>query len=124
MMPRDIRKIYADRDLIAEYKELETSIRSLDAGIPIPPPVAHCRDRGNARHPQATAGLRGMRDHLRLIWNQDWVNRLNPLPTTGLMGAVLEAAYESAANPNREPLSKEAMALFYEQVRGVKNGSV
>ena len=39
MKPRDIRKIYADPALIAEYNELEFEIRSLDIGRPIPPPV-------------------------------------------------------------------------------------
>ena len=32
MKPRDIRKIYTDPALIAEYNGLEAEIRSLDAG--------------------------------------------------------------------------------------------
>ena len=39
MKPRDIRKIYTDPALIAEYNGLEAEIRSLDAGYPLPPPV-------------------------------------------------------------------------------------
>jgi hypothetical protein len=33
----DIRKIWADPELTAEYHDLLTEIRSLDAGIPVPP---------------------------------------------------------------------------------------
>jgi hypothetical protein len=35
----DIRKIYANPELLETYRALELEIRSLDAAIPIPPPV-------------------------------------------------------------------------------------
>ena len=38
-MALDIRKIYASPELLARYNDLVTEIRSLDSGIPIPPPV-------------------------------------------------------------------------------------
>ena len=39
MNPRDIRKIYTSPSLQAEYNDLLVDIRSLDSGIPVPPPV-------------------------------------------------------------------------------------
>ena len=39
MTVRDIRKIYASPELQAQYNELLTEIRSLDVGIPVPPPT-------------------------------------------------------------------------------------
>lgn len=55
MTTRDIRKIYASKELQAEYNELLTEIRALDSGIPVPPPV----------HVAALKHMRGILDSLK-----------------------------------------------------------
>jgi hypothetical protein len=55
MSALDIRKIYASPALQAEYNELLTEIRSLDSGVPVPPPV----------HVSALAYMRGLLVSLR-----------------------------------------------------------
>jgi hypothetical protein len=48
-------KIYTSPDLLAEYRDLETEIRSLDVGVPLPPPT----------YASALAEMRGILDRLK-----------------------------------------------------------